>query len=34
VEKALQLAMEIKISAEVLAKESTIEYAQLGLELT
>jgi len=33
-EKALQLAKEIKILAEVLAKESTIESAQLGLELT
>jgi len=34
VEKALQLAKEIKIPAEVLAKESTVEAAQLGLELT
>jgi len=32
-EKALQLAKEIKIPAEVLTKESTIEAAQLGLEL-
>jgi len=29
VEKALQLAKEIKIPAEVLAKESTVEAAQL-----
>jgi len=28
------LAKEIEIPAEVLAKESTIEAAQLGLELT
>jgi len=34
VEKAQQLAKEIKIPAEVLAKESTVEAAQLGLELT
>jgi len=34
IEKALQLAKEIEISAEVLAKESTVEAAQLGLELT
>jgi len=34
VEKALQLAKEIKILAEVLAKESIVESAQLGLELT
>jgi len=34
VEKALQLAKEIKIPAEVLAKESTVESAQHGLELT
>jgi len=34
VEKALQLAKEIKIPAKVLAKESTVEAAQLGLELT
>ena len=34
VEKALQLAKEIKILVEVLAKESTVEAAQLGLELT
>ena len=33
-EKALQLAKEIKIPVEVLAKESTVEAAQLGLELT
>jgi len=33
-EKALQLAKEIEIPAEVLAKESTVEAAQLGLELT
>jgi len=34
VQKALQLAKEIEIPAEVLAKESTVEAAQLGLELT
>jgi len=34
VEKALQLAKEVKIPAEVLARESTVEVAQLGLELT
>jgi len=34
VKKALQLAKEIEIPAEVLAKESTVEAAQLGLELT
>jgi len=34
IEKALQLAKEIEIPAEVLAKESTVEVAQLGLELT
>jgi len=34
VEKALQLPKEIKIPAEVLTRESTIEAAQLGLELT
>jgi len=34
VEKALKLAKEIKIPIEVLAKESTIKVAQLGLELT
>jgi len=34
VEKALQLAKEIKIPVDVLARESTIEAAQLGLELT
>jgi len=33
VQKALQLAKEIEIPAEVLAKESTVEAAQLGLEL-
>jgi len=33
-EKELQLANEIKIPAEVLTKESTVEAAQLGLELT
>jgi len=33
-EKALQLAKEIKIPTEVLARESTVEAAQLGLELT
>jgi len=31
-EKALQLAKEIEIPAKVLARESTIEAAQLGLE--
>ena len=34
IEKALQLAKEIKILAEVLAKETIVEAAQLGLELT
>jgi len=34
VEKALQLAKEINIHAEVMAKESTVESPQLGLELT
>jgi len=34
VNKALQLAKEIEIPAEVLAKESTVEAAQLELELT
>jgi len=34
IEKSLQLAKEIEIPAEVLAKESTVEAAQLGLELT
>jgi len=34
VEKALQLAKEISIPAEVLAKEPIVESAQLGLELT
>ena len=34
IEKALQLAKEIEIPTEVLAKESTVEVAQLGLELT
>jgi len=34
VQKALQLAKEIEIPAEVLTKESTVEAAQLGLELT
>jgi len=33
-EKALQLAKEIEVPAEVLAKESTVETAQLGIELT
>jgi len=33
-EKALQLAKEIEIPVGILAKESTIEAAQLGLELT
>jgi len=33
VQKALQLAKEIEIPTEVLAKESTVEVAQLGLEL-
>ena len=32
--KALQLAKEIEIPTKVLAKESTVEAAQLGLELT
>jgi len=34
VKKTLQLAKDIKITAEVLTKESTVEAAQLGLELT
>jgi len=34
VEKALQLAKEIKIPVEVLTRESTVEAAHLGLELT
>jgi len=34
VKKALQLAKDIEIPAEVLAKESTVEAAQLGLKLT
>jgi len=34
VKKALQLAKEIEIPAEVLAKESTVEATQLGLQLT
>jgi len=34
IEKALQLAKEIEIPTEVLAKESTVEAAQFGLELT
>jgi len=34
VQKALELAKEIEIPVEVLAKESTVEAAQLGLELT
>jgi len=34
VKKALQLAKDIEILVEVLAKESTVEAAQLGLELT
>jgi len=34
VKKALQLAKDIEILAEVLAKESTVEAAQLGLVLT
>jgi len=34
VKKALQLAKDIEIPAEVLAKQSIIEAAQLGLELT
>jgi len=33
-EKVLQLAKEIEVPAEVLAKESTVEAAQLGIELT
>jgi len=33
VEKALQLAREIEIPAEVLARESTVKVAQLGLEI-
>jgi len=33
-ENALQLVKEIEIHAEVLAKKSTVEAAQLGLELT
>ena len=32
--KALELAKDIEIPVEVLAKESTVEAAQLGLELT
>jgi len=34
VQKALQLDKEIEIPVEVPAKESTVEAAQLGLELT
>ena len=34
VKKALQLAKDIEIPVEVLAKESKVEAAQLGLELT
>jgi len=34
VQKALQLAREIEIPAEVLARESTVEDAQLRLEIT
>jgi len=34
VQKALKLAREIKIPAEVLTRESTVEAAQLGLEIT
>jgi len=34
VKKALQLAKDIEIPVKVLAKESTVEAAQLGLELT
>jgi len=34
VKKALQLVKDIEIPAEVLAEESTVEVAQLGLELT
>jgi len=34
VQKALQLAKEIEIPAEVLAKESIVRATQLGLELT
>ena len=33
VKKALQLAKDIEIPTEVLAKKSTVEAAQLGLEL-
>jgi len=33
-EKALQLAKEIEVPTEVLIKESTVEAAQLGIELT
>jgi len=33
-EKALQIAKEIEVPAEVMLKESTIEAAQLGIELT
>jgi len=33
-EKALQLAKEIEVPAEVLAKESTVQATQLGIELT
>jgi len=34
VQKALKLGREIEIPAEVLARESTVEAAQLGLEIT
>jgi len=34
VQKTLQMAREIEIPAEVLARESTVEPAQLGLEIT
>jgi len=34
VKKALPLDKDIEIPAEVLAKESTVEAAKLGLELT
>jgi len=33
-EKALQLAKEIEVPAEALAKEYAVEAAQLGIELT
>jgi len=33
-EKALQLAKEIEVPAEALAKEFVVEAAQLGIELT